>query len=208
MGTNDSISAENLDPRGTEFGIRDANGHWRPPYPCRYAPLFAWPIRPLMLLRWLFGYPGFLWPINTFFIGLALLTWYVLQPSLAQVVHLRPGWIALMFLRNMALLWLVSGSLHLVLYTLKLQGDRRKYHPQWQTVNSKKYLFANQVFDNVLRSSPSGAPSGPHTRCCTSEARPITGGRISARHNIRSGSSRCSSSFRCGGRRTSTSSID
>ena len=92
------------------------------------------------------------------FIGLALLTWYVLQPSLTQAVHLKPGWIALMFLRNMALLWLVSGSLHLVLYTLRLHGDRRKYHPQWQAVNSKKFLFGNQVFDNVLRSSLIGCP--------------------------------------------------
>ena len=74
MAANTSLSAENLDPRSEKFGVRDEKGHWRPPYPCRYAPLFAWPPQPLKLLRWLFGYPGYLWPINTFFIGLGLLT--------------------------------------------------------------------------------------------------------------------------------------
>ena len=69
---------------GKEFGIRDEKGHWRPPYPVRYAPLLRWPIRPLAFLKWLFGYPGFLWPINAFFLALALATWYYLQPPLSQ----------------------------------------------------------------------------------------------------------------------------
>ena len=156
MSAEDSLSPENLDPRSEHFGVREAGGHWRPPYPCKYAPLFAWPFRPLAFLKWFFGYPGFLWPINTFFIGLALLTWYVVQPPLAQASQLRPGWIALMLLRNMILLWIVSGSLHLVLYTLKLHGSRRKYHPQWQATNSRRFLFGNQVLDNMFRSCTSG----------------------------------------------------
>jgi sterol desaturase/sphingolipid hydroxylase (fatty acid hydroxylase superfamily) len=138
------------DQLSKDFGMRDEKGHWRPPYPVKYAPLFVWPPRPLKFLKWLFGYPGFLWPINTFFIGLACLTWFVFQPSLGQAVVLRPGWILLMLLRNMALLWIVSGSLHLTLYTPKLHGSDRTYHPQWQAVNSPRFLFRNQVFDNVF----------------------------------------------------------
>jgi sterol desaturase/sphingolipid hydroxylase (fatty acid hydroxylase superfamily) len=158
MSTLDTLTAEQKDPKSPGFGIRDEKGHWRPPYPCRYAPLFAWPPRPLKLLRWLFGWPGYLWPINTFFIGLALLTWFVFQPSLAQAVQLRFGWIALMFLRNMILLWIIAGSLHLTLYTLKLHGSYRKYHPQWQAKHAKKFLFNDQVFDNAFRSCVSGVP--------------------------------------------------
>ena len=60
------------DPKSPDFGVRDEKGNWRPPYPCKYAPLFVWPPRPLRFLKWLFGYPGYLWPINAFFIGLAL----------------------------------------------------------------------------------------------------------------------------------------
>lgn len=140
----------------TEFGIRDEKGHWRPPYPVRYAPLLTWPLRPPAFLKWLFGYPGFLWPINLFFFGLACLTWYVLQPSPAQTAQLHFGWIALMFLRNMVLLWLIAGGHHLVFYMLKLHGDRRKYHPLWLSPDNKKFLFGHQTYDNVFRSCLSG----------------------------------------------------
>ena len=61
-----------------------------------------------------------------------------------------------MYLRNMVLLWLVAGSLHLTLYTLKLHGNVRKYHPQWQAKHAKKFLFNDQVYDNAFRSCVSG----------------------------------------------------
>ena len=144
------------DDSTTEFGVRDEQGHWRPPYPVKYAPLFGWPVRPLRLLKWLFGYPGYLWPINTLFIGLGLLTWFFFQPPLSTTTHLKVSWIALMYARNMVLIWIVYGAHHLVLYTLKLHGNNRKYHPQWQAVNSGKFMFRNQVFDNVFRTCVSG----------------------------------------------------
>jgi len=156
MSVDSTLTAENLDPRSENFGVRDEKGHWRPPYACRYAPLFVWPPQPLKLLRWLFGYPGYLWPINTFFIGLGLLTWFFFQPPLSQAVHLAVGWIVLMFLRNMVLIGVVYGTIHLVLYTLKLHGNRRKYHPQWQAKKTKKFLFSDQVFDNAFRTCVSG----------------------------------------------------
>jgi len=158
MSEEPELSPENLDPRSDKFGIRDEQGHWRPPYPVKYVPLFAWPIRPLAILKWLFGYPGFIWPINTFFMGLAFLTVYLLQPPLAAAASLAPGWIALILLRNFILLWLIAGSLHLVLYRLKLHGSLRKYHPQWQAKDSPKFLFKDQVIDNTLRSNLIGLP--------------------------------------------------
>jgi sterol desaturase/sphingolipid hydroxylase (fatty acid hydroxylase superfamily) len=139
-----------------EFGIRDEKGHWRPPYPVRYAPLLTWPPRPLAFLRWLFDYPGFLWPINLAFLGLAVVSWYFLQPPLSQTAQLRFGWIALMLLRNLGLMWLVAGGHHLAFYTLRLQGNQRKYHPEWLSPNSKKYLFGSQTWDNIVRSCLSG----------------------------------------------------
>ena len=149
---------ENLDPRSPDFGFRDAQGHWRPPYPVKMAPLFSWPIRPLAILKWLFGWPGYLWPINALFALLALLTWNFFQPPLALARSLAPGWIALMLLRNWILWWLVAGSLHLVLYKLKLHGTRRKYHPQFLSPPNGKFLFKNQAIDNTVRSSLLGVP--------------------------------------------------
>lgn len=40
------------------YGTRDSRGHWKPPYPAQYAPLFAWPLRLRAVLKWFFGFPG------------------------------------------------------------------------------------------------------------------------------------------------------
>lgn len=140
-----------------DFGYRDEKGHWRPPYSVTYAPVFQWPFRPKAFLKWLFGYPGYIWPISIFFAGLAAATWFFFQPGLEQTATFSVGWVLVMLVRNLILLWIVAGGLHLVLYQLKLHGTERKYHPKWQIKNSKKYLFNDQVFDNVFRSNVYGA---------------------------------------------------
>lgn len=140
----------------SERGMRNAKGEWQPSYPVKYAPIFVWPPRPRALLKWLLAYPGFLWPWNSVYLAITLLTWFFLQPSLARGATFGADWIGLMYLRNLGLLWLVSGGWHLVLYTLRLQGAERKYDPRWQGVIDSKFLFRNQVFDNIFWSCVSG----------------------------------------------------
>ena len=67
------------------LGIRDARGDWRPPYLLEAPAPLAWPPRPLGVLKWLFGFPGFLWPWNTMYLGIAALTWFFLTPPLASM---------------------------------------------------------------------------------------------------------------------------
>lgn len=55
--------------------------------------------------------------------------------------------------------WVVYGGYHLVLYKLKLQGSDRKYHPKWQIIGSRRYLFSNQVYDNVFRACALAVPT-------------------------------------------------
>ncbi len=131
---------------------RDAKGEWHPESACRFAPLFTWPLQLSRLLKWLFGWPGFLWPYNTFHLAVAVLTWAWLQPDVGTCATLEPGWIGLMLLRNALMILIIYGGHHLVLYRWKLHGKRRKYRSQWQETNSNRFLFANQVFDNVFRS--------------------------------------------------------
>jgi sterol desaturase/sphingolipid hydroxylase (fatty acid hydroxylase superfamily) len=140
------------------FGTRNKRGEWRPPYPVKYAPLFVWPLRPLKALKWVLSFPGFLWPWNSIWLGISLLTWFYLQPELSRCAEFRFDWIARMFLRNMVLLWIVSGGWHLILYTLKLQGTEQKYDPRWQAKNDKNFLFKNQVWDNIFWSCAFGCP--------------------------------------------------
>jgi sterol desaturase/sphingolipid hydroxylase (fatty acid hydroxylase superfamily) len=141
---------------GAEFGSRNKRGEWKPPYPVKYAPLFDWPPKPFAIFKWLMSFPGFLWPWNSVWLLITLITWFYLQPSLARCAVLKPDWIAIMFVRNLALLWLVNGGWHLVLYTLKLQGSERKYDPRWQSKDDPKFLFRNQVYDNIFWSCASG----------------------------------------------------
>ena len=139
-----------------DSGIRNAKGEWQPTYPVKYAPIFVWPPRPIDCLKWLLSYPGFLWPWNSVYLLITLVTWFFLQPSLSRCVTLKADWIGLVYLRNLGLLWLVSGGWHLLLYTLRWQGKERKYDPRWQGVKDPKFLFRDQVHDNIFWSCVSG----------------------------------------------------
>jgi hypothetical protein len=140
----------------SEVGSRNARGEWKPPYTVKYAPVFVWPPRPRQLLKWLLSYPGFLWPWNSVYLLITIATWVFFQPELSRCVSLRADWIGLIYLRNLALLWFITGGWHLLLYTLRLQGSDRKYDPRWQETNDPKFLFRNQVYDNILWSCLSG----------------------------------------------------
>jgi sterol desaturase/sphingolipid hydroxylase (fatty acid hydroxylase superfamily) len=140
----------------TDFGIYDEKGYWRPPYPCTFSPFFQRPLKLRAILKYLFRWGGYLWPRNTLYAGLAVFTWFFLQASPEATAQLSVRWIGFMLLRNVALMWFVSGTYHLLLYTFKLQGNRRKYNPKWQEKKSKKYLFNNQVADNMFMSTVSG----------------------------------------------------
>ena len=138
---------------------RDERGEWAPRVQ-GVGPLLDWPWKPLRVLRYLFGFPGFIWPFTALHAGIAVATWYFLQPGahdLSQLATLRPGWMLTMYARNIALLLVIAGGWHLRLYWQRAQGTRFKYTSRWPTSNSKAFLFGNQVKDNMFWSIASGA---------------------------------------------------
>ena len=66
------------------------------------------------------------------------------------------GWLAYLFARNTALLFIVAGTLHLYLHVLKVQGDEYKFLKKEMAKNSKKFKFNSQVYDNIFWSVFSG----------------------------------------------------
>lgn len=54
---------------------------WIPPVPIETSPVFAWPPRPIPALKYLLG-RGFVLSENAAYVGLALVTWFYLAPSL------------------------------------------------------------------------------------------------------------------------------
>lgn len=131
---------------------RNARGEWRPQTRIPIPPIIAWPPRPVAVVKWLFGVPGYLLPLNVFWFGLTLVTWFFLTPELATMSSFEPGWLALLLARNAGLVLFVFGGLHLYLYVLKGQGEWLKFTTQPLATNSSRFMFRSQVWDNMSRS--------------------------------------------------------
>ncbi len=143
--------AENISSK-----TQKARVDWRPSEALTPDPIFVWPPQPVNFLKWLLSFDGYIIPWNAFYFGLATVTWLYLTPDLSRMATLRLDWIAEIYIRNLALLTVFAGLLHLRLYTFKGQGDKHKYTPQWPARTDKTFLFKRQVFDNMFWSLVSG----------------------------------------------------
>jgi sterol desaturase/sphingolipid hydroxylase (fatty acid hydroxylase superfamily) len=139
-----------------KHGTRDQRGNWKPSARVEYPPVFVWPVQPGGIFKWLFGAPGYLLPWNLLYAALAVICWQYLTPPLETLQTFDPGWIAWIFLRNLALAVVFYGAFHLYLYTSKAQGGAYKYNARWLDVDSPRFLFRNQLLDNLTWSLASG----------------------------------------------------
>ncbi len=136
---------------------RDSREEWQPDELPHAVPVWAWPPRPLKALKWFFTYPGFLFPWNAFFFLIALGTWAYLTPELSRMVEFRIDWIAEIYFRNLVLLVVWTGGLHVWLYTFRAQGSEYKFNPKW--LNDEKspvFTWGSQLRDNAFWSIASG----------------------------------------------------
>jgi sterol desaturase/sphingolipid hydroxylase (fatty acid hydroxylase superfamily) len=140
-----------------DWGTRDSRGEWQPAELPKPSPLFRTPWRPWDVLKYLFAPEGFFCPYNLIYAGLAVVAWLFFTPSLSQTMHFAPGWIAEIYARNVALLIIVAGGLHLRLYITNGQGTKFKYTNKKLSKNDPKFLFKDQVWDNVFWNLGSGA---------------------------------------------------
>jgi sterol desaturase/sphingolipid hydroxylase (fatty acid hydroxylase superfamily) len=140
------------------LGQRDRKGEWRPPALLQPPLVYVWPPRPVRVLRWAFGFPGFLLPWNALWAAVAALTWAFATPDMDTMRSFAPGWIAFLLVRNLVLMLLVFGALHLWLHVRKGQGMEFKYTSRWQATDNPSFLFRNQVLDNMVWTIGSGLP--------------------------------------------------
>ena len=123
--------------------------HHMPERPIRVSPIFSWPPRPRRIWRWVRD-RWFALAENSILTGLAGATWVWLQPPLEETKTLAPGWVAEMYVRNLILMTLVAGGLHLWLHRWKRQGKRLKFDPREMGGKGRAFTFSNQVLDNVF----------------------------------------------------------
>ncbi|MGQ7846895.1 sterol desaturase family protein [Granulosicoccus sp. 3-233] len=129
--------------------------NYRPEGAIQTSPLFQWPLDPAAIGHW-FAARWLVLGENVIIAGLAMLTWYCLQPSLEITKSLEFTWIALMFLRNTALIVIVAGGLHFFLHTRRTQGDRLKFDPEQVNARGRRFTFHSQLRDNMVWTLGSG----------------------------------------------------
>ncbi len=129
--------------------------NFQPELPLRVSPLFIRPFSAAHVIKWFVK----AWlPISErlIILGLAFVSWFWLQPPLEQSASFAWGWVLEMYARNIALMVLVAGGLHLYFFTLRCQGDEGKYDTRPLASNNRTFTLNNQVHDNMFWTLASG----------------------------------------------------
>jgi Delta7-sterol 5-desaturase len=129
--------------------------HWLPKDRIKLTPLFDVPPKPLLSLSWLVS-SWYIISSRMVMLLLSIVTWFWWQPALERCRTFELGWIAEIYLRNLFLMIVVAGGLHLLLYTFKNQGKERKFDSRDLACNNGAFLFRNQVWDNMFWTLASG----------------------------------------------------
>ncbi|MEM1419211.1 MAG: sterol desaturase family protein [Pseudomonadota bacterium] len=128
---------------------------YRPQTPISTSPLFEWPPNPAGVLRW-FAVRWVNIAENSILALLAIACWAWFQPPLEEMRTLSIDWIAQIYIRNLILIVLVAGGLHLYFHTWKRQGQELKYDPRELAAKGRAFTFNSQLWDNVFWTLASG----------------------------------------------------
>ncbi len=126
-----------------------------PDVPLEVSPLFRWPPQPMQILGW-FWNSWFLISERLIIVAVALISWTWFQPPLEAIAQVSPGPVLAMLARNLILMTVVAGGLHLWFYTFTKQGQRLKYDPRPLMKNGRQFTLGGQIRDNMFWTLASG----------------------------------------------------
>ena len=127
---------------------------WRPEIIQKDQSLYNWPFKPMKGLMWLKDY--LFRPIQIFHTVLVLLVWFFLTPDLREMKIFSWDWILALYLRNVALLFLVTGTFHFWLYIKKGQGKKFQYDKKGLRKKDSRFWFKDQTRENMFFGLVSG----------------------------------------------------
>ena len=131
------------------FGKRDKKGNWKPNDRIIPMPRFIIPFQPLRLLKWIFGWNGYIFPMQFIWAIITLVAWFLLTPSLDEFKEVNLYTLGYIFLRNSIIVFIYAGFFHLHFYIKKKQKNNFKYNAKFLEKNSK-FLFKDQTKDNMI----------------------------------------------------------
>ena len=138
--------------------VRDKSGEWRPTGPIVPAPINDWPPAPVKVFKWLFSWPGFIWPENIFWFSISLFTWFYLTPELATMKTFDLWWVGTIYARNLVFIVLLFGGMHYFLYMRQSQGNRLRFTIKPFPTDNGRFKFRDQVRDNMFHTLVYGVP--------------------------------------------------
>ena len=112
---------------------------WRPTVPIKQNPLFSWPISLKQIFKWYVSK----WlsiSISTFCLFVAVVFCFFFQSPLEIYNNLNFKWMILIYVRNLGIVFLLAGGLHLYLYSFKKQKKNLKYDAR-EFSNSKIFTL-------------------------------------------------------------------
>ena len=119
------------------------------------APFYHWPPKLLPALKYILsGWSPF--GVRIYLLCFAVFIWFFLSPSLAVSQQFSFDWIAQIWGRNLLIMLVVAGGLHLYFYTFRRQKDEEHYDLRPLMRQSRLFHFNDQVKDNIFWTMVSG----------------------------------------------------
>ncbi|MGB2208358.1 MAG: sterol desaturase family protein [Candidatus Puniceispirillaceae bacterium] len=134
---------------------QDRMWHFRPSVPLSVSPYFQWPPQPEAIAGW-FARSWLPLTERLIFFVLAWASWMFIVPDAQTIRAGGIGWIATLYLKNLSLMTILAGGLHLYLYRYSLQSKQLKFDRGMANRDAARFTFGNQVKDNIFWTLASG----------------------------------------------------
>lgn len=89
-------------------------------------------------------------------LGIAVISWLYFSPSIESSKELAFAWIAQIYIRNLALMFLVAGGLYCYFYVWRKQGDELRFDEKPPVKSHSPFTFGSQLRDNMFWTIASG----------------------------------------------------
>jgi len=128
---------------------------WHPDLPIENAPVFSWPLKPLVAIKYVIS-RIMLEPLYLIIFMLSVFAWLWLGQPIESWRIFSADWILPIFVINLSLVLFVAGGLHLYFYTFRAQGVDRHFDTTGINQKTHKFFANNQSLDNIFWTCASG----------------------------------------------------